>query len=448
MNIFYKFINFFRFKDISKLNEKGDVCAAVYRNPKKCLAVLNNGKVVSQGYVFVSTNMLNESKNSNKDYMFAVSKSINGGDVYHLLDKKGNDLTPNGLFQTHDGFHKLITKEDSLGNIIVQDYDDTKFIIYPISGKISETYTFEGVGELNDNNERVVTTTDGLTYFVSGYGKKLSPKYITRSEEDKYGSSIILMQNINDEYEYVYAIMDKDYQIVSEDANEIEYTGNDYMLSNLAGETYFVNSNGERLTENFESAHYLNNGVKVLNFEGRRHSKLLNEDNKELCEICSVDVNKDLGIISGIVNGKAVITGYDASKLYAVDENVAKMYMNKLKGKRLNAFKIETIINEGVDVYKTTKAFDKILKTNFKAEPENDMLRLAADKASNDFIKALNTSSERRIKKCDKDLLDIQDQLFKLREMRAKNTHRKALVDDFKQQFQASNTQEDSESEK
>lgn len=447
MNIFYKFINFFRFKEISNLNEKGDVCAAVYRNPKKCLAVLNNGKVVSQGFVYVSTNMLNKTQNLNKDYMFAVSKSINGEGVYHLLDRKGNDLTPNGLFCANDDYHRLITKKDSFGNIIVQDYDDTKFIIYPTSGKISETYTFEGVGELNHNDERVVTTTDGLSYYVSGYGKKLSPKYLTKSDEDKYGSSIILMPNPNDEYEYVYVIMDKNHQAVSEIANNILYTGEDYILSNQNDETYFVDSYGERLTENFKSAYYLNNGVKVLNFDNGKHSKLLDKNNKELCEIYGVNVNKDLGVILGIVNGKAVVTGYDASKLYAVDENVAKMYMSKLKGKRLNAYKIETIINEGVDVHKTTKAFDKVLKTNAKSEPENEALKLAADKASKDFEKALNTSSERRIKKYNRNMEEIQAKFADLTKLYNKNAQNKGLVKGFKKQFDPKQIEENSEPE-
>ena len=228
MSIFYTLINKLRFSKVTSIDKNEIFAIGTNKQVKNGYALLKNGKIIANNLMWISSNLLSESENAQKDYILAKPVA----NVYLIFNKYGKCLTPEGLKifrsknEVSEDYPLFYGVDDEYGDILVQsNYSEKKFLIYPHTKNMSATY--KRIESYDENAQRKVQENEYVSYYIDRKGKRCSLPFVYESEIDdneKYIQTVINSSGNN-----VQVLVDKNHKWISHLFDSIQPLGNEYI---------------------------------------------------------------------------------------------------------------------------------------------------------------------------------------------------------------------------
>jgi len=405
-------VNKFKFKSVQKIDGANQLSVGTFENGK--LALLKNGKVVDEDLVRIATEFLG-AENSSSEFFLAETDE---GD-YRLYDTTGDVLVISFKNPTEDFFE---VKEEK-GFYTVNLFDMGTIAVVPSRMFVTEKYSF--IDEENEEGVRLVAKSDMYNdfqsfYYVDGSFFKVSPEFV---EEQDFGDFKIL--SVLEGNETVDYICDPDYKNPSKKYSFIDCVNGRFFATDSDNKTYYVDRNGEAKTKPLAEYKVLNNGNVIVVEEGKTTAKLLDQDFDVISLIENPVVDEAAGIIAGTIADRYVMFGYNHKKLLDVDENVAKLIIEKLQGKRMNTQSVSYVFDNQIDMSKTVAAYELIVAENLKADPQNETLLDLSINARERFVQALDAVSAKRVSRANTRLAAMEAEKRRMETEASRLTARK-----------------------
>ena len=228
MNIFYSILNKIRFSKVTSIDNENIFAVGTNKNEKNGYALLQNGKIIANNLMWISSNLLSKNENAQTD--FILTKPV--GDKYLIYNKKGKCLTPDGLkifrskYEVPEDYPMLYGIDDEYGDILVESkYDYNKFLIYPHTKNMSST--FVEIGEYDDNAQRKVKELGYISYYIDRKGKRCTLPFVSESEIDKNQNHIQVI--VNTKGLDVQVLVDKNHKWISHLYDSLQPFGEGYI---------------------------------------------------------------------------------------------------------------------------------------------------------------------------------------------------------------------------
>jgi len=400
-------INKFKFKKINNLGFD-NIQEGVYRNKTKGVALLKNGKVIASGYKYFSKNISEDNDSANKAKFYG--ENLNG--YFDIFNTTGECLTP----QVYENVSNKTIDEN--GHIIVKSFmtnsSADRLLLIPSKGFLSEDYCSiknyessykeqKGWKEVSKENHY------GLIehYLIDEDGDRMSCNFVDRTIIPELDLQIFtILENNGNEVE---ALFDKNFMRIGGLYKNIEYVGEGLILAtDTKGNEFYINKQAMKITNAIKESQRLNNNLTIVKEKGKSIAKILNENFEVLLKVKRPVVFEEAGVIVGLVKNQPVMFGYNIKKRYPVHEATARLMVSKLMGKRMSPIYVNKVIEDESFVVPTIQTFDQIVKDNLKIDAENETLKYLQKYARRVFLQSLNVTSANRIRRCAKNLEEIE----------------------------------------
>lgn len=387
---------FRKYKEKVKIGTSGLVLA---KYDAGGFALIKNGRVIEDNIRSISRNVYSNQENDN-DEVFYVRTSDGDFKIYNI---KNGGLVVNSLKRNQTDEVKI--KED--GESFIVDFGECKWIVNTQGLAISEDYRY--IGENNNYAIRKVEKLHGGIdgcYYVDIKAQKVSPDFILDKDA---GEKHKILRLINNENQYKEVIWSQDGSFKSREFDKVEYKKGRFFVDDN-GRKYFVNSIGDRQTGDIESCQILTNGIVIAKEKGSLLYSVYDKTYGAFLYLKKPIVDAEAGIVVGeTVNGKTVMMGLDASKVYTVDSMVSRMIMSKLAKNRMSPEMARKVIQNSIDIMPTLNVYLRIVTENLRQDKNNKVLKWLDQNAKEEVVGALNNYTEKiyRASSDDKEKLNI-----------------------------------------
>jgi len=405
MGLFDKARNFLDFKTQIDLGK--DYTLGYYRNVNKKNALLFKGKVVLNDVLSVSDNLKAQGETCQQDYLVIVTT-----DGYSLFNLNGQPVLFNDkpvvsiVAEGKQKPYEPVALRGKDNEIIFKIPGERKhFILYP-DGHVSSLYT--SIDKMDSFGNRKVTLENGKTSYIDKKGLQVTQQFISQSEPDQIGDTIVVDSNNN------YYIMDRQHRLITKPFSKIKRLFNNYIGNNGIESDYFISRTGKRLSPSFVGTpEFFAGGNKLIQVDKPDKKdveyQLLDRNFKTLYRdipYCDVD-HTHTGIVFAVIDNQPVVFGNMAEGI-PVDGDVAKLIMSKLHGKRMSPHYIDRVIYSNTDIIPTIEAFEEVIDQNLAYTPHNPDLLDLKENLRNKFIELINRSTTTRIKKSEEAIKQLE----------------------------------------
>ena len=282
MNVFLSVLNKLRFSSVSSIDKNHVFSVGAHKHLEKGYALLKNGEKIADNLIWVSSNFLSDSENSQRDYIIAKPFT----ETYFIFNKNGICLTPEGLrifnnkYDVPEDYPYMYGVDDEYGDILVKsNYNNDMFLIYPHTKSLSRTFT--EISTYNENAQRIVKTPDLFRYYIDRKGKRVSHFFVKESEEyDQNGNKTQVV--IDSKGNEVQVLVDQNHEWISSDFyDRIIPMGNYYIAAKRKTKTLVkLDSKGKAISEAKFSE--LKNMIKNNNLNIQNPNLILYDEDEKI----------------------------------------------------------------------------------------------------------------------------------------------------------------------
>lgn len=383
MNIFLRLLNKIRFEKVTSIgkvadstnekNEKQKFFEYFEATPRKKgtagFTLLLDGRVLQKNVEKISASFAtkDELKHFSNSSMFATKSEDS-----RLFDVSGHLLStlPFNATSAEGNNFEILKVEPSNGSLL-QVYDfgrGTSFFINFENNFISEDYSSTEV--LEDGTVKVVSKESGKTYFLS---KDLLPTTEPLSLDESAPDEV--ENEIENEAEIEEAFKEQTQTLFGQT-----------IVVKANGEKRFVDENGKNRSFPIDKIIDLQNGTMLIKRNHSSNWDIQRTDNLKfvLKGIKNCIHNNGTHVTFGIFENRPVIFGTDLTKMYTVDESIAKLVLSLLNKTKMSSPLIDEVEENPERMDKTLEAFQAVLKDNFEKDKDNKVLRRLNGKYSLD----------------------------------------------------------------
>ena len=300
-------------------------------------------------------------------------------------------------------------------------FGGTFFIINADSQTKFMTEEYSSVELLEDGKRKVTTLKKNnygqqATYYLNENFLPCSVKFIEKkNEEEQEGAKAV---EIYPEFDYApkykpaFAVCDQNMQALSDQYAKIENVHGHWLATDFEGNKRFIDEKGRNRSYPIDKIVDLGNGTLLVKRNHSTNWDIQRQDNLRYVVkgIKKAIHNEKTGLTFGFYGDNAVVFGYDALKMYAVDGDTARLVLNLLNKTRMGSKFIDRVQANPEQMDKTLATIKTVLSSNLEQNPNNS------------YIKRLTGTSSRSL---DRRFINHLIGVYKAREKRLKQVRDK-----------------------
>lgn len=431
MNIFLRILNKIRFGSVENIgeDEKNNLVfqRGFSRKPYRIApgySLLLNGKVIQKNVVDVISKFeapTDAKKIANKDLI----ATLDTNKKYTIFSAKGSKLFE---LENNENQSAIFLSEDKrVLQVENKKQNSTYFIINsdPLTKFITEEYSSVN---LQEDGKRKITTFkknrygQQATYFLDKNFFPCSVKYIDKNAKQENATAVELYPEFDfaPKYRPTFAICDKNMQALSNQYPQIESVHGHWLATDFDGTKRFIDEKGRNRSYPIDKVVDLGNGTLLVKRNRSNNWDIQKQDNLRYVVkgIKKAIHNQETGLTFGYYNDKAVIFGYDALKMYAVDGDTARLVLNLLNKTRMGSKFIDRVQSNPEEMDKTLSTIKTVLSSNLEQNPTNTYLKRLTGTSSRSldrrFINHLIGVYKAREKRDNKTISEFESQISSL----------------------------------
>ncbi len=450
MNIFLRILNKIRFGEVENIGHD-EIYNITFqrgysRRPYRVApgySLLENGKVLQKNVVdvfskFEAPDDAKKIVNQNHFATLDTDKkyTIYGQDGTKIFEMGDDSKYSSVSFLSDD--QKVVQVEDKMfgGTFFIINADpQTKFM----------TEEYSSVELLEDGKRKVTTLKKNnygqqATYYLNENFLPCSVKFIEKeNEEEQEGAKAV---EIYPEFDYApkykpaFAVCDQNMQALSDQYAKIENVHGHWLATDFEGNKRFIDEKGRNRSYPIDKIVDLGNETLLVKRNHSTNWDIQRQDNLRYVVkgIKKAIHNEKTGLTFGFYGDNAVVFGYDALKMYAVDGDTARLVLNLLNKTRMGSKFIDRVQANPEQMDKTLATIKTVLSSNLEQNPNNSYIKRLTGTSSRSldrrFINHLIGVYKAREKRDNKTISEIESQISSLEsQISSLNTRLKQVRD-------------------